>query len=147
MEKRLICIVLILCLLLTSCGRRTPEDPGSQEQPPVEMNGNEGGQKEEQPLPDVPGESGTQQPEEDEKEEPTDDEEPEEIPEEEPAPPPPPKYDPLVTVPAGEERVAGAASAGMSVGMEQVLLDLIDCYYQSVGGLSVQDCSERPPTD
>ena len=140
-EKRLICIVLILCLLLTSCGRRTPEDPGSQEQPPVEMNGNEGGQKEEQPLPDVPGESGTQHPEDDEKEEPADDEEPEEIPEEEPAPPPPPKYDPLVTVPAGEERVAGAASAGMSAGMEQVLLDLIDCYYQSVGGFSVQDCS------
>ena len=55
--------------------------------------------------------------------------------------PPPPKYDPLVKVSADQERVVGAASKGMSAGMEQALLDLVDCYYRSVGGFAVQDCS------
>ena len=44
-----------------------------------------------------------------------------------------------VTVSADFERISGAAANGMTVGQELLLLDFMDCYYQSVGGLQVID--------
>lgn len=43
------------------------------------------------------------------------------------------------TVDAAFERISGAAKMGMTVGQELLLLDFMDCYYQSVGSLRVID--------
>ena len=40
------------------------------------------------------------------------------------------------------ERISGAADHGMTTGQELLLLDFMDCYYQSVSGLEVIDCAE-----
>lgn len=45
-------------------------------------------------------------------------------------------------VSADFERVSGAAKAGMTVGQELLVLDFMECYYQSVGNLQVIDCAE-----
>ena len=46
------------------------------------------------------------------------------------------------TVSAVFERISGAADHGMTTGQELLLLDFMDCYYQSVSGLEVIDCTE-----
>ena len=43
------------------------------------------------------------------------------------------------TVSADFERISGAAAQGMTVGQELLLLDFMDCYYQSVADLRVID--------
>ena len=43
------------------------------------------------------------------------------------------------TVSADFERISGAAANGMTVGQELLLLDFMDCYYQSIGQLQVID--------
>ena len=47
-----------------------------------------------------------------------------------------------VTVSADFERISGAASHGMTAGQELLLLDFMDCYYQSVTQLQVIDCTD-----
>ena len=47
-----------------------------------------------------------------------------------------------VTVSADFERISGAASHGMTAGQELLLLDFMDCYYQSVTRLQVIDCTD-----
>lgn len=47
-----------------------------------------------------------------------------------------------VTVSADFERIFGAASHGMTAGQELLLLDFMDCYYQSVTRLQVIDCTD-----
>ena len=47
-----------------------------------------------------------------------------------------------VTVGADFERISGAASHGMTAGQELLLLDFMDCYYQSVTRLQVIDCTD-----
>ena len=43
------------------------------------------------------------------------------------------------TVSADFERISGAAAHGMTVGQELLLLDFMDCYYQSIASLQVID--------
>lgn len=43
------------------------------------------------------------------------------------------------TVSADFERISGAAAQGMTVGQELLLLDFMDCYYQSIADLRVID--------
>ena len=45
-------------------------------------------------------------------------------------------------VSAAFERISGAADHGMTTGQELLLLDFMDCYYQSVSGLEVIDCAD-----
>ena len=45
------------------------------------------------------------------------------------------------TVSAEFERISGAAACGMTTGQELLLLDFMDCYYQSVCSLQAIDCS------
>ena len=42
-------------------------------------------------------------------------------------------------VSASFERISGAADKGMTVGQELLLLDFMDCYYQSMSALEVID--------
>lgn len=64
-----------------------------------------------------------------------------------------PSKDPLLYVPEyeyddggvvtdGEERVAGAADVGLTLGMEQLLLDLQEYYYRSLSAMKVKDCTD-----
>lgn len=136
MKKQMFCLLLALCLLLTACAK--PQ--GGQSEDANANTGQEDAQT---------GDTGTARDQQEELPVQTDEQEPERKADEEEKEngekkeeaPQSPKYDPLVKVTADQERVAGAASRGMSAGMEQALLDMMDCYYRSVGGLAVQDCS------
>ena len=46
------------------------------------------------------------------------------------------------TVSADFERISGAAACGMTTGQELLLLDFMDCYYQSVCNLQAIDCTD-----
>ena len=142
MKKRFICLLLAICLILTACGKKQPEVPEIKD--PVDSQQTQGTEEKEPLATDdtLQEEEPEQTPENEEiKQEEKREEEKEEEEKKEELPPPP-KYDPLVKVTADQERVVNAADKGMSAGMEQALLDLVDCYYRSVGGLAVQDCSE-----
>ncbi|MBE6919549.1 MAG: hypothetical protein E7469_07690 [Ruminococcaceae bacterium] len=117
MKMKWICLLLTLCLLLTACAKKPPKDETPDEPPVV---GTEDGEQNQQP--DTPPQDGEQGQEGEEQT---------------PAGPP---YAPLKTLTAGEERISGAAAKQMSAGMEQPLLDLVDCYYRSLSKLAVQDC-------
>ena len=45
-------------------------------------------------------------------------------------------------VSAAFERISGAAACGMTTGQELLLLDFMDCYYQSVCNLQAIDCTD-----
>ena len=148
MKKRIASFLLALCLLLTACGQKQPEDPVVEDpvdvQQPQEQEeellaqdeATDGENAEQIADKEETQEEDKKENKEDKKEDPK-----EETKKEEAKKPAAPKYQPLVKVTADKERVVGAASKGMSAGMEQALLDLADCYYRSVGGLAVQDCS------
>ena len=143
MKKRVFCLFLALCLLLTACGQRQPEDAADDERIPEEKEQTEN-EMQDEPLP-LPEEENEEPEVSEEERKPQEDEKPEEKeegtkPAKKPQPAAP-KYEPLVTVTSENERIAGAASKGLSAGMEQVMLDMMDCYYQTLSDLAVRDCA------
>lgn len=137
MKKKMVCFLLAICLLLTACGHKQSEDPATED--PVDVQQTQETDKKETPAQENAGGKQGKTEQLTEKEE-SKEEEKEESKEEEKKEEEEPKYKPLVKVAANQERVVGAAAKGMSAGMEQILLDLVECYYRSVGGLAVQDC-------
>ena len=123
MKKRFACLLLVLCLLLTACGKKQPDVPEVKD--PVDSQQTQGNGEKEPPVTDDTSkdeEKPEQMPEqEEEKEEEKEEKEDKEEEKEEEKLPPPPKYDPLVKVSADQERVVGAASKGMSARPQKIL--------------------------
>ena len=135
MKKRMLSLFMVFCLLLTACGGRGPQDIPEGDVPvsDIEQENNET----QEDTPQLPQDGGEEQPPVDEEN--NDGGSEEEKKEEETQTTP--KYDPLVPVKAANERVANAAAKGLSAGMEQIMLDMMDCYYRTLSDLSVKDCS------
>ena len=144
MKRRALSLLLILCLLLTACGTTadpqqeqpvTPgveTDPDPDEKNPTDPTGSKDPTDPNAPEdpdsstdPENPGTS--QDPEDPEPSKPSTD-------------PDQPGYEPPDIVSPQHERIRGAASHGLSVGMEDVLLALQELYYQSLTKLEVQPC-------
>ena len=141
--KRFFICVLACCLMLTACAKKAEEQVQSD---PAVCTTEEDMFSEEAASAQVPSAEETPViPEEKEiaEESPAAAEPAPETEEEEkpaPTPPPAPKYEPLTAVAADAERIVGASGYGLSVAMEDMLLSLQNGYYQSVGGLAVQEC-------
>lgn len=138
MKKRTVCLLLGLCLLLSACAPSQKQNDSQESREEQEQTASDGGQEQTDKLPgngseeDLPAD-GTIKGEETEAEQEKEEEKTSEK-EEKPERP--------KAVSAAKERITGASGKGLSAGMEQVVLDLVDRYYQSVGGLAVKSCKD-----